>query len=57
MQWQRPDGRAPDQMRPIRLVRGWHRFAEGSCLIEVGNTRVLCTASVFRPCASFPEGH
>lgn len=46
MQPQRPDGRTPDQMRPVRLVRGWHRFAEGSCLIEIGNTRVLCTASV-----------
>ncbi|MDW8027925.1 MAG: ribonuclease PH [Armatimonadota bacterium] len=46
MQTQRGDGRAPEQMRPIKLVRGWQKFAEGSCLIEVGNTRVLCTASI-----------
>ncbi len=56
MQTQRPDGRAPDQMRPIRLVRGWHKFAEGSCLIEVGNTRVLCTASVLERVPIFLKG-
>ncbi|GBC97655.1 Ribonuclease PH [bacterium HR17] len=56
MQQQRPDGRALDQMRPIRLVRGWHRFAEGSCLIEIGNTRVLCTASVLDRVPAFLKG-
>jgi len=42
----RPDGRAPDELRPIRITRNWTRHAEGSCLIEFGDTRVLCTASV-----------
>jgi ribonuclease PH len=42
----RHDGRKPDELRPVALTRGWAKFAEGSCLIEMGNTRVLCTASV-----------
>lgn len=41
----RPDGRAVDELRPITITRGWSRQAEGSTLIEFGNTRVLCTAS------------
>ncbi|WP_413248017.1 ribonuclease PH [Sinomonas flava] len=41
----RADGRAPDQLRPISITRGWSKQAEGSALIEFGNTRVLCTAS------------
>ncbi|GER24159.1 ribonuclease PH [Zafaria cholistanensis] len=41
----RADGRAPDQLRPISITRGWSSQAEGSALIEFGNTRVLCTAS------------
>jgi ribonuclease PH len=42
----RPDGRRPDELRPVRLTRGWQDFAEGSCLVEFGKTRVLCAASV-----------
>jgi ribonuclease PH len=42
----RADGRAPDQLRPISITRGWSNQAEGSALIEFGNTRVLCTASL-----------
>jgi ribonuclease PH len=42
----RADGRAPDQLRPLRLTRGYTRHAAGSVLIECGDTRVLCTASV-----------
>src|SRR5882672_4738680 len=42
----RPDGRAADQLRPITIARRWTLHAEGSVLIEYGNTRVLCTASV-----------
>ncbi|MEX3609636.1 ribonuclease PH [Rothia sp. LK2588] len=41
----RADGRAIDELRPISITRGWSRNAEGSALIEFGNTRVLCTAS------------
>jgi len=42
----RSDNRAPDQMRPVNLVPEYISTAEGSVLIEVGNTRVICTASV-----------
>jgi ribonuclease PH len=41
----RADGRTPEQLRPITITRGWSAQAEGSALIEFGNTRVLCTAS------------
>ena len=43
---QRPSGRAADQLRPIRLTRNYTKHAEGSCLIRVGKTEVLCAASV-----------
>ncbi|MCZ7439442.1 ribonuclease PH [Micromonospora sp. WMMC241] len=42
----RPDGRQPDQLRPVTLTRGWSTHPEGSVLVEFGATRVLCTASV-----------
>ena len=42
----RSDNRAPDQMRPLTIVPDFISTAEGSALIEVGNTRVICTASV-----------
>ncbi len=42
----RLDGRAPDAMRPVRITRRYTMHAEGSVLIEFGNTQVLCTASV-----------
>ncbi|SEF90009.1 ribonuclease PH [Thermomonospora echinospora] len=42
----RPDDRAPDQLRPVRIQRGWLDHAEGSVLVEFGGTRVLCAASV-----------
>ena len=42
----RSDNRAPDQMRPVKIVPDYIHTAEGSALIEVGNTRVICTASV-----------
>ena len=42
----RPSGRAADELRPIRITRGFTRHAEGSVLVEFGDTRVLCTASV-----------
>jgi ribonuclease PH len=41
----RHDGRAPDQLRPIRIVPGFMSSATGSALIEAGGTRVICTAS------------
>lgn len=42
----RPDGRAPDVLRAVTLERGANPYAEGSCLIRMGGTLVLCTASV-----------
>jgi len=42
----RSDNRAPEQMRPVNIVPDFIAMAEGSALIEVGNTRVICTASV-----------
>ncbi len=42
----RPSGRKPNELRPIRIQRGFTRHAEGSVLIECGETRVLCTASI-----------
>lgn len=42
----RIDGRENDQLRPVEILPGINRFAEGSCLIRCGNTHVLCTASV-----------
>jgi ribonuclease PH len=41
----RKDGRANDELRPLSITRNYQSFAEGSCLIELGSTRVLCAAS------------
>ena len=42
----RKDGRTPDQLRPVRIERGYLRHAEGSALIELGETRVICSATL-----------
>src|SRR5580692_5045219 len=42
----RPDGRTPDELRPVEIAPGYLKTAEGSALITVGNTQVLCAASV-----------
>ncbi|HZE39672.1 MAG TPA: ribonuclease PH [Stackebrandtia sp.] len=42
----RPDNRAADALRPVTFHRGWTKHPEGSVLVEFGDTRVLCTASV-----------
>src|SRR5438309_4755849 len=42
----RSDNRAPDQIRPVNIIPDFISTAEGSALIEVGNTRVICTASI-----------
>jgi ribonuclease PH len=42
----RPSGRRPDELRPVTLERAVARYAEGSCLVSFGNTKVLCTASL-----------
>ncbi len=52
----RPDNRAPDQMRPVEITPGYLQTAEGSALIAVGNTRVLCAASVEDSVPQFLRG-
>jgi ribonuclease PH len=52
----RPSGRKPDELRPVRITRGYTRHAEGSVLVEAGDTRVLCTASVDEKVPPFLKG-
>ena len=52
----RIDGRAPDEMRPVRITPGFQAYAEGSALIEVGQTRVICAASVEERVPAFLKG-
>lgn len=52
----RPSGRAPDQLRPVRLTRRFAKHAEGSVLIEFGDTHVLCTASIEETVPPFLRG-
>jgi ribonuclease PH len=52
----RPSGRAPEDLRPIRITRRFTRHAEGSVLIEFGDTRVLCTASIDEKLPPFLKG-
>jgi len=51
----RPDGRMYDEMRPVTIRRGFTKFAEGSVLIEIGDTRVICNASVDERVPDFLE--
>jgi ribonuclease PH len=52
----RPSGRAPDQLRPIVITRNYTRHAEGSVLIEFGDTKVICTASIEDKVPAFLKG-
>ena len=52
----RVDGRAPDELRPIKVTVDYLNFAEGSVLIEAGGTRVLCAASIEEGVPPFLEG-
>lgn len=52
----RLDGRALDQLRPVKITRDYLKYAEGSCLIEVGDTKVICTASVEEKVPIFRKG-
>ena len=52
----RPSGRAPDQLRPIAITRNYTRHAEGSVLIEFGDTKVICTASIEDKVPAFLKG-
>lgn len=52
----RPSGRAPDQMRDVKFTRNFTNQAEGSVLVEFGNTKVICTASVAEGVPRFLKG-
>ena len=52
----RPSGRAPDELREIKITRNYTCHAEGSVLVEFGNTKVICTASVDESVPSFLRG-
>ncbi|AGH72166.1 ribonuclease PH [Edwardsiella piscicida] len=52
----RPEGRAAGQIRPLRLTRHYTKHAEGSVLVEFGDTKVLCTASVDEGVPRFLKG-
>ncbi len=43
---ERPDGRKKDQLRPIKITRNYTKYAEGSVLIETGDTKIICTVSI-----------
>ncbi len=53
---ERPSGRALDELRPVALTRGFTRHAAGSVLVEFGDTKVVCTASVEAGIPSFLRG-
>jgi ribonuclease PH len=52
----RPSGRAPDALRPLSFTRGFTKHAEGSVLVAMGDTRVLCTASVLEKVPPHKKG-
>ena len=52
----RPDGRVADELRAITITRQWQRYAEGSALIEFGETKVLCAASVVQGVPRWRKG-
>ena len=52
----RADDRAPDKIRRVKITRNYIKSAEGSCLIEVGDTKVICTASVEERVPRFLRG-
>ena len=52
----RPDGRLAGQMREVKISRGVNKYAEGSVLIELGDTRVICTATVEDRVPPFRQG-
>lgn len=52
----RPSGRAPEQLRAVRITRHYTRHAEGSVLVEFGDTKLICTASVEDKVPGFMKG-
>ncbi|AVX19828.1 MAG: ribonuclease PH [Bacillota bacterium] len=54
--WQRVDGRKPDDLRPLKITRNYIKHAEGSVLVELGDTRVICTCTVEDKVPPFQKG-
>ena len=52
----RPSGREADQLRPLKITRNFTKHAEGSVLIECGDTKVICTATVVSGVPRFLKG-
>jgi ribonuclease PH len=52
----RPDGRRPDQLRPLEILTGFQKHAEGSALVKLGDTWVLCAASIEKGVPPFLAG-
>jgi ribonuclease PH len=52
----RIDGRANNDLRPVRITRDYMKYAEGSCLVEFGDTKVICTATVEEKVPPFLKG-
>lgn len=53
---QRPSGRSPQQLRDVRITRNFTKHAEGSVLVEFGDTKVICTASIENGVPGFMRG-
>jgi ribonuclease PH len=52
----RPDGRRPDELRPVKICHDFLKYAEGSVLIEVGDTKLICSASIEDKIPPFLKG-
>lgn len=52
----RVDGRGPNEIRPVKITRGFMKYAEGSALVEMGETKVICTASIENRIPGFLAG-
>jgi ribonuclease PH len=52
----RSEGRRPDELRPVKITKNYIKYAEGSCLIEIGNTKIITTASVENAVPPFLKG-
>ena len=52
----RVDGRGPNELRSVKITRGFMKYAEGSALLEMGDTKVICTASIEERVPGFLSG-
>ena len=52
----RKDGRAPDELRSLKITKNYIKYAEGSCLIEIGDTKVITTATIENTVPPFLKG-